>query len=104
MPYDGDDEDDVDSYSLWPDEAAWREALLYRASSNDTVGGVNYYLSVYSDSEIEVIRRLIDAGIPVTISIDANEYADLYSNDVWDENNYVPNGTNHANTIVGYRL
>lgn len=104
MPYDGDDENDVDSYSIWPVEDAWREALLYRASSNDTVGGVNYYFSVYSDSEIEVIRRLIDAGIPVTISIDANEYADLYLNDVWDEDNYVPNGTNHANTIVGYRL
>jgi hypothetical protein len=82
----------------WPDEQAWREAPLYRS----TMDGL-YYLQVDSGADIETLKSLLNDGYLISISIDANKYENLTSEDVWNVDNYnnITN-TNHANTIVGY--
>jgi hypothetical protein len=106
MPYRGYDEDEEDDseYAAWPEGGVLTQAMLNRATLNDEVGGISYYMSVDSDDAVDVLVRLIDAGYPITISVDAGQYSNLSSDDVWDENSLSDWNTNHANTIVGYRL
>jgi hypothetical protein len=86
-------------YLTWPDTASWKESPLYRGKY--PVG--NYYFSISTDADIEALCGLVDAGIPVTLSVDANKFQYLTGDDVWDSSTYVNPSTNHANTLVGYR-
>lgn len=98
MPY------NVNDYFSWPSETAWREAPLYRAGYTDGARGIFYSFYIDTDEEVDILRQLIEEGIPVTISIDANKYKLLSEDDVWDVDNYQNPITNHANTVVGYEL
>jgi hypothetical protein len=91
MPY-----DDSDSVT-WPSEEAWREAPLYRGNSSGFE-----YLIPDTDAEIESVKNWIASGHLAAIAVDADQYSDLTSNDVWTLDNYVNPDENHANTIVGY--
>jgi hypothetical protein len=111
MPYymgthDPDDPSDAVNYTTWPSEAAWREAPLYRTtiSKNTYNLSPSYYLTIETDDDIEILRQLIAAGIPISISIDAYEYENLTADDVLGIGNYDSLSTNHANTIVGYEF
>ena len=101
MPYDG---YNTDSYAFWPEESAWREAPLYRSSFDQSSGGYLCALIVDTDLELEILCQLLDSGIPMSISVDANLYDGLTADDEWNEDNYIDPQTNHANTIVGYEL
>lgn len=87
----------------WPSETVWRAAPRNRGAWPDSAKwGTSYSLYVDSDEDIEILKTLLENDIPVSISIDAGQYANLSSEDVWDTTNYLPDGTNHANTLVGY--
>jgi hypothetical protein len=81
----------------WPGEQAWREAPLYRNKKGNL-----YYLKVYDYDDINILRDLVNQGYLISISINAGEYSNLTSEDVWNSSNYNVSTTNHANTIVGY--
>ena len=91
MPY-----DDSDSV-MWPSEGAWREAPLYRGNSS----GFEYLIS-NTDAKLESVKNWIASDHLAAIAVDADQYSDLTSNDVWTLDNYVDPDENHANTIVGY--
>jgi len=84
MPYDPSDS------TSWPDEAAWREAPLYRG-----VGGGSYVLDV-TDS-VEELKSLLSGGNLAQIAIDAYDMVEVATLD-----NFYNSSINHANTIVGY--
>ena len=97
MPYDGTD------YTSWPSEAAWREAPKYRADMPDVQEwGTQYYFTVDSDAEVNILETLLQNNIPVSISVDANQFQYLDSQDVWGTTNYNPTNLNHETTVVGY--
>jgi hypothetical protein len=91
MPYDPTD------YTTWPSEAAWTEAPLYRGYSNGYP-----YIDLSTDSGLENLKNWIASENLAVISIDADQYSSLTSEDLWTIDNYVSPSTNHANTIVGY--
>ena len=98
VPYDETD------YSSWPTESAWREAPKYRGKKPDYSDyGTMYYMTISTDDHIEILRRVLAAGIPLTIGIDAEQYEKLDAQDIWDATSYVVGAINHANTIVGYK-
>ncbi|MCK5327189.1 MAG: C1 family peptidase, partial [Candidatus Latescibacteria bacterium] len=86
--------------TVWPSESAWREAPLYR-------GETGYGYAWVTTSVDELKNWLADDRLAV-ISIDANQYSALTSDDMWTLDNYpdpdYADGTNrnHANTVVGY--
>ena len=88
MPYSPSD------HTSWPSEAAWREAPLYRGD-----GGYSYS---WVTSSVDSLKNWLANGNLAVISINADEYYKLTSNDVWTIDNYNGYSTNHANTIVGY--
>jgi hypothetical protein len=55
-----------------------------------------------SDSGLESLKNWVASGNLATISVDANQYSNLTSNDVWTLDTYVNPSENHANTVVGY--
>ena len=60
---------------------------------------------VDTDEEIEILKTLLENNILVSISVDTGQYDALTVDDIWKEINYPePDSTNHANTIVGYRV
>jgi len=81
----------------WPSEEAWREAPLYRGNSS----GYEYML-LNTDDDIISLKNWIASDHLAIISIDADQYPSLTSEDFWTLDNYVNPSTNHANTIVGY--
>jgi len=91
MPY-----DDSDSVT-WPSEEAWREAPLYRGNSSGFE-----YLIPNTDAKIESVKNWVASDHLAAIAVDADQYLNLTSNDVWTLDNYVNPDENHANTIVGY--
>ncbi|PNE23374.1 Two component regulator three Y domain protein, partial [Mesotoga sp. Brook.08.YT.4.2.5.1] len=91
MPYNPNDS------KTWPSESAWREAPRYRSRTN-----VMRVLMVENDQDIQTLKSYINAGYLVSISVDADKYANLSPSDVWNSTNYTNPNTNHANTIVGY--
>ncbi len=93
---------DTDKTS-WPSEAAWREAPLYR-SNIPAAGdyGMAYSVYITSAAQITILKTLLENNIPISISVNADLYQNLTAQDVWNETNYQPTSTNHANTIVGY--
>ncbi len=92
MPYNDQD------YISWGDEAAWREAPLYRiqdweATYMNTTDGIN------------VIKSWLDQGYVVNFAIDANQYDNAFAdgNFIISSKEYDnSSGPNHAQTIVGY--
>ncbi len=98
MPYSASD------HTSWPDETAWREAPLARSSflRDDATYGTDYYFTVTSDDEINLLRSLLAEGVLVSITIDSTKYSKLDGNDIWDADSYNPDSLNHANTVVGY--
>jgi len=90
MPY------DPQNSTSWPSEAAWRQAPLYRSQTGFA------YFPVNSDAGIEALKELLASQNLAVISINANYYDQLTSNDLWTIDHYNPTSTNHANTIVGY--
>jgi hypothetical protein len=88
----------------WPGEAAWREAPLYRGRlpSNGGYGADCYWLNVEDYSDIDIIKSLLAHNIPVSIGVDARQYASMTKQDTWTIDNYNRPQLNHANTIVGY--
>jgi len=98
FPYETNPENGTMNYCTdWPGEQAYREAPLYR---NDK--GTLYYVQVTDLSDIATLKSLVDSGYLVSVSIDANQYSHMTSNDVWNAATYHVVSTNHANTIVGY--
>ena len=91
MPY-----DPTDSVT-WPSEEAWREAPLYRGNSTGFE-----YMYLDTDFGIENLRNWIASGNLAAIAVDASDYDNLTSGDLWTLDNYVETELNHANTIVGY--
>jgi hypothetical protein len=88
----------------WPSEAGYREAPRYRGVKPlDAEWGMHYVLNVTTDAQIAILKTLLANNIPVSISVDADKYVNLTSDDVWDTTTYVSPSTNHANTLVGYR-
>ena len=101
MPYDTED-----SVS-WPSEAAFGEAGRYRGRE---VGNYywdyksNGYFIIYDDSDINLLRSLINAGYCVSTCINASGlYALLDEKDVVDDDTTDKMEINHAQTIVGYK-
>ena len=90
MPY------DPLQISSWPSEESFREAPLYRSKTGYG------YMFLDSDTQLEQLKNWLSDTNLVTISIDAHQYDDLNGNDLWTTDTYQNNGTNHANTIVGY--
>ena len=87
----------------WAPESGWREAPPYRGKIPvDGEWGMHYYLSVKTDAQITILKTLLANNVPVSISIDANKFSALSTDDVWDTSNYVSPSPNHANTLVGY--
>jgi hypothetical protein len=91
MPY-----DPTDSVT-WPSEEAWREAPLYRGSSTGFE-----YMYLNTASGVENLKNWIASGNLAVISVDAESYENLTSDDLWTLDNYAGADLNHANTIVGY--
>ncbi len=90
-------------YLGWPNTIAWRESPLYRGNFADpSEFGTIFYFFIEDDKDIDMLCRILDAGIPVSISVDASKYSLLTSDDLWDESNYIDPKPNHANTVVGY--
>lgn len=84
-------------YTSWPSETAWTQAPFYRGNNS----GIQYlYLS--TDDDINDLKNYLTQENLAIISVDADQYDYLTSNDVWTLDNYVNPETNHANTIVGY--
>jgi hypothetical protein len=84
-------------YTAWPSESAWTEAAFYRGNSS---GFQSMYVN--TDAGLTNLKNWIASGHLATISVDADQYPNLTSADVWTLDNYVNPVTNHANTIVGY--
>jgi len=84
MPY-----DDTDSTS-WPDEAAWREAPIYRGDEDGL-----FVLDV--SGSVDAVKALLAGGNLVPIAIDASDMTEVATLD-----NFFNASINHANTIVGY--
>jgi PKD repeat protein len=82
-------------YISWPNEAAWRQAPLYRNAELQ-----QFYLN--ADEDLNALKDFIADGRLSVISINANLYSNLTTNDLWTLDNYQTTSTNHANTIVGY--
>jgi hypothetical protein len=94
MPY------DPNQITSWPSEAAFREAPIYRSATG--YGSGYGWLWINDDSGLEDLKLwLADTNLAI-ISIDANQYSYMEPNDLWTLDNYTNNGTNHANTVVGY--
>jgi hypothetical protein len=90
-------------WATWPSEAGYRDAPPHRgAIPSDSEWGMHYFLTVTTDAQIDILKALLAANMPVSIGVDANQYPSLSSDDVWDVGNYVPQSVNHANTVVGY--
>ena len=89
MPYDPRDS------STWPNEAAWREAPLYRNEAMFTI-------DIQTDEGLEALKGLLVGGNLAIIGVDANYYNTLTPDDLWTTDGYHVLTTNHANTIVGY--
>lgn len=90
MPYDPTDT------TTWPEEAAWREAPLYRSATGYG------RLWVDTDTGIEALKQVLADTNLAIIGIDANKYSALTMSDLWTTDSYVDVSSNHANTIVGY--
>jgi len=81
----------------WPSESAWRQAAYYRGASTQF-----QWIYVNPPSGILSLKSLIASGNLAVIAVNASQYQNLTSQDVWTLDNYNPDGTNHANTVVGY--
>lgn len=91
MPYDQTD------HTSWPSKEAWNEAPLFRGNSSSYL-----LMNPETDADIQNLKNWIATENLATISIDANQYENLTTNDLWTIDNYINPNTNHANTIVGY--
>ena len=80
----------------WPDEEAWYEAPLYRSGTSMR------YIYLFSDTNLVNLKQLLSSENLGIISVNADYYSDLSSDDLWTLDNYGGGDTNHANTIVGY--
>ncbi len=110
MPYNDHD------YISWGDEAAWREAPLYRildgyelnvsAIINTTTGTENAPTDQQVQNLTDAIKGVLAEGYTVNFAIDANQYDSIFNSggnfiisyDEYDETGSI----NHAQTIVGY--
>ncbi len=92
MPY-----NPLDSTS-WPSEEAWKEAALYRSDSASSY----QYLYANTEEGLVNLKNWLSAGNLALIAVDADQYKNLSSNDIWTLDNYDTNDLNHANTIVGF--
>lgn len=105
MPY-SDDDDDNGTYP-WPDEAAFREAPLYRGrevSPNYWDYITTGYFILETDEDINLMKELLAAGYCLSTSVEAPTLYDVFdSRDVVSGYTGGPMSTNHANTIVGYK-
>jgi len=104
LPYLGSYPTNPADYQGWPGEEAWRQAPLYRMSSPAPNQPTAWYLRIEDDADILAVQALLDAGILVSVSVDAFQYESLSGEDLWDVDNYNKPilGGNHANTVVGY--
>ncbi len=84
--------------TTWPSEGAWAEAPFYR--SNSSYG--YQYLYVNSSEGIESLKNWLASGNLAVIAVDADQYDNLTTADVWTSDKYETEELNHANTIVGY--
>ncbi len=110
MPY-----NDQDAIS-WGDEAAWREAPLYRVKDgyvlnvsaiiNTTTGTNNPPTQQQVENLTNAIKAVIAEGYTVNFAIDADEYNTIFQNGgnfIISYSEYdASGGPNHAQTIVGY--
>jgi len=96
MPY------DLSTHQTWPSEDAWRQAPLNRFEYYGSPNNIIYWIPVSDVSDIQSLQYLLESGIMISVSINAGNYQYLNSEDLWDINTYLLEGSNHANTIVGY--
>ena len=90
MPY------NPNNSTTWPDEDAWRQAPWYRSLTGHTI------MWVESEAGLGNLKQMLADGNVAVISVNADYYSSLTSQDLWTRDNYTPSGTNHANTVVGY--
>lgn len=97
------------NYTKWPEEAAWREAPLYRSSGfYQDHGSAVYFIIIDSREDIDVVKSLLHQGYLVTVSIDANKYYQweggrpVAYHPYLSVENYRNPRTNHANTVAAY--
>ncbi|HPE69497.1 MAG TPA: hypothetical protein PLF96_09285 [Thermotogota bacterium] len=98
MPY------DTSSYESWPSEDAWRQSPRYRMEWYEGSSTPLYWIEIASEQDVQAVQSLLEQGLLVSISINANCYEDLSLEDFWDVSNYATTTSNHANTIVGYSV
>ena len=71
--------------------------------NNNTVSRCITSLQIKTEEDVGALKRLLAVGYLLNISVDASQYDQLSEEDVWSLFNYDDSdGTNHANTIVGY--
>jgi len=62
-----------------------------------------YSFQIETDQDVLPVKQLLADGYLLSISVDAGQYKNLTEEDLWTIFNFDDsNGTNHANTIVGY--
>jgi len=90
MPY------DPQNSTIWPSEEAWIEAPFYRGNSSFEI------MELDTDVDIANLKNWLASNHLAIITIDAEQFSNLTSLDVWTLDNYVSPMINHANTVVGY--
>lgn len=81
----------------WGNESAFRDAVKHR-------GKELYYLEYNEFTTIDELKGLINSEIPITFSIDSNQFSDAFSDDnaIISSKEYKREYPDHSNTIVGY--
>ena len=100
MPY-----DTADSVS-WPSESAWREAAQYRGrepGQSYWANSVAGYFTIEDDSDIQLLKSLLNAGYCVSTAIDSTTVYNAFDGNDVVSSSAVWSGVDHAQTIVGYK-
>lgn len=93
---------DLEDYTSYPSEMAWRNAPLHRQRHVNAEMNAIYYISCETDGDIDIFKNLLRDGYLFTIAVNSNFYSRLSQNDLWHTRNYDVILTNHANTVVGF--
>jgi hypothetical protein len=92
----------ADGYLNWGSEAAWRNAVQYRCQ------GYTLFANENTTQFIALVKQALDNGIPVNFNINCSVMGNNFADNKGNRNNiisaseYLINGSNHLQTVVGY--
>jgi hypothetical protein len=92
----------ADGYLKWGSEAAWRNAVQYRCQ------GYTLFDKENTTQFVALVKQALDSGIPVNFNINSSVMGDNFADNKGNRNNiissseYLINGSNHLQTVVGY--